>query len=409
MSLIIDKEFKALIPPLTDEEYKQLETNCIKDGILESIKTWQGVIVDGHNRYEIANNNGIPYKEQEIDFKSRADVIEWIIQFQMGRRNLTEEQKAYLRGKRYENEKLKHGGDRKKESNPQNEDLKTSEKLASEYNVSKATIERDADFAEGVDLIGEFEPETKTEILAGKSDFTKQEIQQVAKAYKAAEKEARAEHSATEKSRGGVVFFGNEIAMEEEEYIEAEIQIRAKDMAEQKIREIQEEKKLYKAQGTGENEWYTPIEIIEMARVVMGGIDLDPASCEEANKVVSATSFFTAKTDGLKHDWHGRVWLNPPYSRDLMPAFVQKLLSEVNAGRVSQAIMLSHNNTDTAWFHSVCSKISCVCFPKKRIKFYRGKNVAAPVNGQAFFYIGKNSSQFYGEFSKMGIVLRPYE
>lgn len=125
--LKIDQEFKGLIPPLTEEEFKQLEQNCIKDGILESIKTWQGVIVDGHNRYEIANNNGIPYKEQEIDFKSRADVIEWIIQFQMGRRNLTEEQKAYLRGKRYENEKLKHGGDRKKESNPQNEDLKTSE------------------------------------------------------------------------------------------------------------------------------------------------------------------------------------------------------------------------------------------------------------------------------------------
>ena len=407
--LKIDQEFKGLIPPLTEEEFKQLEQNCIKDGILESIKTWGGVIVDGHNRHEIANKNGLDFAVTELNFENRTDAIEWIILHQLGRRNLTEEQKAYLRGKRYENEKLKHGGDRKKDSNPQNEDLKTSEKLATEYNVSKATIERDADFAEGVDLIGEFEPETKTEILAGKSDFTKQEIQQVAKAYKAAEKEARAEHSATEKSRGGVVFFGNEIAMEEEEYIEAEIQIRAKDMAEQKIREIQEEKKLYKAQGTGENEWYTPIEIIEMARVVMGGIDLDPASCEEANKVVSATSFFTAKTDGLKHDWHGRVWLNPPYSRDLMPAFVQKLLSEVNAGRVSQAIMLSHNNTDTAWFHSVCSKISCVCFPKKRIKFYRGKNVAAPVNGQAFFYIGKNSSQFYGEFSKMGIVLRPYE
>jgi len=63
---------------------------------------------------------------------------------------LAEEQKAYLRGKRYENEKNKHGGER---PSNQNEDLKTSEKLASEYNVSKATIERDADFAKGIDLL----------------------------------------------------------------------------------------------------------------------------------------------------------------------------------------------------------------------------------------------------------------
>ena len=74
-----------------------------------------------------------------------------------------------MRGKRYENEKLKQGRNWNKEE--KTSPLKTSEKLAEEYGVSDRTIKNDADFAEGVDLIGEFEPETKTEILAGKLAF----------------------------------------------------------------------------------------------------------------------------------------------------------------------------------------------------------------------------------------------
>ena len=122
--LKIDQEFKGLIPPLTEEEFKQLEQNCIKDGILESIQTWGGVIVDGHNRHEIANKNGLDFAVTELNFENRTDAIEWIILHQLGRRNLTEEQKAYLRGKRYENEKLRHGGER---ASGQNDHLKTSE------------------------------------------------------------------------------------------------------------------------------------------------------------------------------------------------------------------------------------------------------------------------------------------
>lgn len=65
-TLITDKEFKGLIPPLTNEEFNQLEQNCIKDGILESIKVWQDVIIDGHNRHEIANKNGLDFTITEL-------------------------------------------------------------------------------------------------------------------------------------------------------------------------------------------------------------------------------------------------------------------------------------------------------------------------------------------------------
>jgi hypothetical protein len=78
--------------------------------------------------------------------------------------------------------------------------------------------------------------------------------------------------------------------------------------------------------GTGEFERYTPAKYIEIARTVMGTIDVDPASCEMAQKIVKATTFFTVKDDGLNKEWIGNIWLNPPYHRGLGPKFIDKLV-----------------------------------------------------------------------------------
>jgi len=161
------------------------------------------------------------------------------------------------------------------------------------------------------------------------------------------------------------------------------------------------------AMGTGQNEWYTPQEFVEKAFAVMGGIDLDPASSDEANQTVKATQYFTESDDGLSKAWCGRVWLNPPYSRDLMPKFCEKLASHVDAGEVSSAILVAHNNTDTGWFHRLSQSCAAACFPSKRIRFYRGKDVAAPVNGQVFFYFGEDVSAFKSEFQSIGWVVVP--
>jgi len=158
------------------------------------------------------------------------------------------------------------------------------------------------------------------------------------------------------------------------------------------------------AMGSGENEWYTPPEYVEMARTVMGSIDLDPASCDEANLTVKATRIFTEADDGLSQRWSGNVWLNPPYSRDLMPAFVGKLCDSHVSGDVPQAMLVSHNNTDTAWFQRLAKQSTAICFPAKRIKFYRAEDVAAPVNGQAFFYLGARYKEFTDTFSCLGVV-----
>jgi site-specific DNA-methyltransferase (adenine-specific) len=88
--LEIKEEFKKLIPPLTVEEFKQLEQNCLDEGIREKIITWNGFIIDGHNRYEIATRWNLDYKTESKYFKNENDVKIWMIDNQNGRRNLTD-------------------------------------------------------------------------------------------------------------------------------------------------------------------------------------------------------------------------------------------------------------------------------------------------------------------------------
>ena len=94
MGIIIDKEFQALIPPLSDDEFRQLEENCIRDGIRDPLVTWPQddgteILIDGHNRWKIsAKNAGIPFKIVHMRFENRDDAIVWIITNQLGRRNI---------------------------------------------------------------------------------------------------------------------------------------------------------------------------------------------------------------------------------------------------------------------------------------------------------------------------------
>jgi N6-adenosine-specific RNA methylase IME4 len=94
--LKIKEEFKKLIPPLTAEEFKQLETNCLEEGIRDAIVTWNGFIIDGHNRYKIATDWSLNYKTIEKSFDSEEAVKEWMIINQFGRRNLSNYQRSVL-------------------------------------------------------------------------------------------------------------------------------------------------------------------------------------------------------------------------------------------------------------------------------------------------------------------------
>jgi phage N-6-adenine-methyltransferase len=163
--------------------------------------------------------------------------------------------------------------------------------------------------------------------------------------------------------------------------------------------------------GRRRNEWYTPWPIIEKACNVFGGaIDLDPASSAVAQETVKARQYFDKDQNGLLHQWHGRVWLNPPYERLLIGRFINKLLAEWHASRVTACIALTHNFTDTIWFHDAMSAADVVCFTQGRIKFYgSGDAISTATQGQALFYFGPEVETFKREFERVGFIVRPEE
>lgn len=163
----------------------------------------------------------------------------------------------------------------------------------------------------------------------------------------------------------------------------------------------------HRAQGTGENEWYTPAQHIKAVRAFLGEIDVDPASSEQAQKTVKAARYFTVDDDGLKQAWKGRVFLNPPYAQPHIANFMHKLAGEVACKNTSEAIALTHNYTDTAWFHAAAGACAAICFTRGRIAFVdpSGKAAAKPTQGQAFLYFGKRAKEFGAAFAALGLVM----
>lgn len=197
-ALKIDPEFQGKIPPLTFEELNQLEANILRDGrIINPIIVWQGLIVDGHNRYTIAKKHPeIPFTVHEKEFASRYEAIIWICKNQLGRRNLTPEQKKYLIGKQYDAEKAIHGGPTSPEHDESgrftatrqnvkprsNAESWVSNRIANDHNISGRTVLRAAEFANGVDAAEEAVPGTRQKVLSGEVKPTAAEIASVARA-----------------------------------------------------------------------------------------------------------------------------------------------------------------------------------------------------------------------------------
>lgn len=192
-ALKIDPEFQGKIPPLTFEELNQLEANILRDGrIINPIIVWQGLIVDGHNRYTIAKKHPeIPFTVHEKEFASRYEAIIWICKNQLGRRNLTPEQKKYLVGKQYEAEKALIPNEKgtnqytslvggQNDHQPKNE--KTRARIARETNTTDSFVRRAEHFAKGVDVAEEAVPGTRQKVLSGEVKPTAAEIASVARA-----------------------------------------------------------------------------------------------------------------------------------------------------------------------------------------------------------------------------------
>ena len=191
MNLKIDPEFKAQIPPLTEDEYKQLEENIVKEGrLIAPLIVWGNTLIDGHNRYEILQKHPeICFSAMPLPFDTREEVLAWICKNQLGRRNLTPEQKYYLMGKQYEAEKAAHGGDRKSsdaKSSSQSANLidntKTCDRIAEENGVSKDTVIRASRFTKGVEIAESLIPGMREKILNKQVKVSKSDMHRLARA-----------------------------------------------------------------------------------------------------------------------------------------------------------------------------------------------------------------------------------
>jgi len=157
--------------------------------------------------------------------------------------------------------------------------------------------------------------------------------------------------------------------------------------------------------NSGENEWYTPPNIINAARNIMGSIDLDPASSESANEIVKATNYYTENNNGLEQKWFGNIWLNPPYSQPLIKYFSNAVITKRH--EYNQALILVNNATETDWFQKMFLVSDAVCFLRGRVKFIdeNGNSTGAPLQGQAILYFGINIDRFKEEFNNIGICV----
>jgi len=160
------------------------------------------------------------------------------------------------------------------------------------------------------------------------------------------------------------------------------------------------------------NEYYTPAQYIEAAREVMGGIDLDPASHPIAQEVIKAGTYFTENDDGLSQEWHGRVWLNPPYGKigneSSQGHWGNYLIKEYEEGKVSEAVLLVRSALGYEWFESLWDQLP-VCFARERLSFIKsdGTNDGSSKQGTAFFYLGGNIERFIEVFAQFGRIILP--
>lgn len=180
-----------MIPPLSPEELQQLEQNIVHDGCREPLCVWNNTILDGHNRYEICTRLQIPFTIQRIFLRNIEEAIAWICANQLGRRNITDETRKYLIGKRYEMEKMigAHNAaginqHKKKEVRPKilveptfdDKATSTSKRLGKEYHISHATVDKYGVYAHALDMLSEAVPELVPKILSGEVKISHENV-----------------------------------------------------------------------------------------------------------------------------------------------------------------------------------------------------------------------------------------
>lgn len=155
-------------------------------------------------------------------------------------------------------------------------------------------------------------------------------------------------------------------------------------------------------------EWYTPPHIISRARIVLGHIDLDPASNATAQGWIGAREYYDGDhiLSGLARPWFGRVWLNPPF--DATPAWVDRLSAAYEAGEVVAALLLVNSAPGYVWWEAL-TRARPVVMLRERLRFHRPDGLPGghAKKGQTIAYYGADVARFADTFRDLGRVLLP--
>lgn len=182
-NIIIDPEIKSYIRALKAHEYNSLEDNILEKGCLDPLKVWEGhdILLDGHNRYSICEEHDIDYNIEYMVFDTLEDVLDWMIDNQLGRRNLTADEMSYLRGLKYNRVKQGHGTNRYTTKMGQSDLSTTSEVIAEETGTSGSTIKRDGVYADSVDTLARaLGSDVRNALLSGNIPATRKDVQELA-------------------------------------------------------------------------------------------------------------------------------------------------------------------------------------------------------------------------------------
>lgn len=342
----IDPEFRDLITPLPEDKRAQLEANILADGCREPLAIWkgQGVLLDGHHRLAICERHGMPYGVAEVELPDRDAAKMWMVLNQFGRRDMTTGQRVALVRKL-----------RPIVEAQAKERMIAAHASPAEFCVAESGATR--------------------EVLAKMAGVSHDTF-------------AKAEY---------VLDRGDDETIAE--FLDGEVSTRE---AYRETRRKTEPERWQPILLSESNEWYTPKQYIEAARTVMGGIDVDPASNPKANETIQAATYYTVNDTGLRHDWPGRVWLNPPWGREQV-AFIERLVDQFTQGITTEAIVLVNAHaTETSWFAPLWNHL--LCFTDHRIDFYGSEGVGS-THGSVFVYLGQNRAAFIREFSRFGYVV----
>ncbi len=163
-SIKVDAEFKARIPALTPDELALLEENLKTEGCRDPIITWGDMVVDGHHRLEICQRLGIPFRCQTITLDCRADALLWIDRNQLGRRNITAQQRMLIVGRLYNATKPAQGGTGANQSSGSHSESGNSARaLGTKHKLSERQVRRSAKFAKAADA----DPELLASVMRG--------------------------------------------------------------------------------------------------------------------------------------------------------------------------------------------------------------------------------------------------